>query len=168
MPTSRAGKRRSSPARGRGFTYIAVLAAVVIVGILAEAGRATTWHALKKDREAELLFRGLAYRNAIRSFHLAHGVFPRTLEDLEKDPKSPTRRHIRKLYADPTSKDEKPEWRLVRAIDVGIAGVASASSDTPLKQANFPVEVEKFTGAQSYSEWIFEYVPPLKPSAPKT
>jgi type II secretory pathway pseudopilin PulG len=156
MPTSRAGKRRSSPARGRGFTYIAVLAAVVIVGILAEAGRATTWHALKKDREAELLFRGLAYRNAIRSFHLAHGVFPRT------------RRHIRKLYADPTSKDEKPEWRLVRAIDGGIAGVASASSDTPLKQANFPVEVEKFTGAQSYSEWIFEYVPPLKPSAPKT
>lgn len=165
MRTSRAGKRRSS---ARGFTYVAVLAAVVIVGLIAEAGRGTTWHALKKDREAELLFRGLAYRNAIRSFHLAHGVFPRTLEDLEKDPKSPARRHIRRLYADPMSKDDKPEWRLVRAIDGGIAGVASASSEPPLKQANFPVEVEKFTGAQSYAEWIFEYVPPLKPSAPKT
>lgn len=164
MRTSRAGTRRSS---ARGFTYVAVLAAVVIIGIVAEAGRATTWHALKADREAELIFRGLAYRNAVRSFHLANGVFPRTLEDLEKDPRSPTKRHIRRLYRDPMAKDEKAEWRLVRAIDGGIAGVASASSDTPLKQANFPVELEKFTGAQSYAEWIFEYVPPQKPAAPK-
>jgi type II secretory pathway pseudopilin PulG len=147
---------------------VAVLAAVVIVGILAEAGRATTWRALKADREAELLFRGLAYRNAVRSFHLANGVFPRTLEDLEKDPKSPTRRHIRRLYRDPMATDEKGEWRLVRAIDGGIAGVSSASSEPTLKQANFPLELEKFTGAQSYSEWIFEYVPPPKPAAPKT
>jgi type II secretory pathway pseudopilin PulG len=146
---------------------VTVLAAVIIVGIVAEAGRATTWRALKADREAELIFRGLAYRNAVRSFHLANGVFPRTLEDLEKDPRSPTRRHIRRLYRDPMVKDEKGEWRLVRAIDGGIAGVASASSEPPMKQANFPVELEKFTGAQSYSEWIFEYVPPLKPPVPK-
>ena len=160
MRTSRAGKRRSS---ARGFTYVTVLAAVVIVGIVAEAGRATTWRALKADREAELIFRGLAYRNAIRSFHVTNGVLPRSLEDLEKDPRSPTKRHIRRLYRDPVSKDDKGEWRLVTAIDGGIAGVASASSEQPLKQANFPVELEKFTGAQSYSEWIFEYAPPRKP-----
>ena len=63
------------------------------------------------------------------------------------------------------SKDEKGEWRLIRAIDGGIAGVASASTDGPLKQANFPPELLKFTGAKSYSEWLFEYVPP--PVAPK-
>lgn len=141
-----------------------VLAAVLIVGIVAEAGRATTWRALKADREAELLFRGLAYRNAIRSFHLANGVYPRSLEDLEKDPRSPTKRHIRRLYRDPVSRDEKGGWRLVTASDGGIAGVASASREPPLKQANFPVEVEKFTGAQSYSEWVFEYTPPRKPA----
>jgi type II secretory pathway pseudopilin PulG len=165
MQTSRAGKRRSSAARG--FTYVTVLAAVVVLGIVAEAGRATTWRALKADREAELIFRGLAYRNAIRSFHLTHGAFPRSLQDLEKDPRSHAKRHIRKLYAEPMAKDEQGEWRLLVAPGGGIAGVASASSEEPLKKANFPVELEKFTGAQSYAEWIFEYTPPLKPPAPK-
>jgi len=58
------------------------------------------------------------------------------------------------------AKDEKGEWRLVRSIDGGIAGVASASADEPLKQANFPPQLERFTGARAYSEWIFEYAPP--------
>jgi type II secretory pathway pseudopilin PulG len=151
--------------RARGFTYVMVLAAVIIVGIVVQAAHATTWRLVRADREAELIFRGTAYRNAIRSFHQANGVFPRTLEDLVKDPKSPGRRHIRALYRDPTSKDEKGEWRLIRAIDGGIAGVASASSDEPLKQANFPPELIKLTGAKSYAEWMFEYVPP--PVAPK-
>ena len=152
--------------RQPGFTYLVVLAAVVVLGIVAEAARATTWRALKADREAELVFRGLAYRNAIRSFHLAHGTFPRSLEDLEKDPRSPSKRHIRKLYRDPMAKDDKGEWRLLIAAGGGIAGVASASSEEPLKKANFPPELDKFTGAQSYAEWLFEYTPPPKPAAP--
>lgn len=155
MPTSRAG--RSS---ARGFTYLVVLAAVVIVGIVVEAAHATTWRLIRVDREAELLFRGQAYRNAIRSFHQAHGVFPRTLDDLVKDPRSASRRHLRALYADPMAKDAKAGWRLVRAADGGIAGVASAASDEPLKQANFPPALERFNGAKSYAEWIFEYTPP--------
>ena len=153
--------------RQAGFSYLVVLAAVVVVGIVAEAARATTWRALKADRESELLFRGFAYRNAIRSFHLVHGTFPRTLEDLEKDPRFPSKRHIRKLYRDPMAKEEKGEWRLLMAAGGGIAGVSSASGEEPLKKANFPLELEKFTGAQSYSEWIFEYTPPPKPPQPK-
>jgi type II secretory pathway pseudopilin PulG len=149
-----------------GFTYVMVLAAVVVVGIVVQAANETTWRLMRVDREAELLFRGTAYRNAIRSFHQTNGVFPRSLEDLVKDPKSVGRRHIRELYRDPTSKDEKGEWRLIRAIDGGIAGVASASADEPLKKANFPPQLLKFTGAKSYSEWMFEYVPPPVPPKP--
>jgi hypothetical protein len=51
----------------------------------------------------------------------------------------------------------------------GISGVASASAEEPLKQANFPLGLEKLTGAKSYSDWVFEYVPlpaaPAKPGA---
>lgn len=155
MPTSRAGTARNSA----GFTYIAVLAAVVILGIVAEAAQLASWRALRADREAELLFRGQSYQRAIASFHKANGAFPRTLEALEKDPSSAARRHIRTLYRDPVAKDEKGAWRLVHAPGGGIAGVASASGDEPLKQANFPPEFERFTGAKAYSEWIFEYVP---------
>jgi type II secretory pathway pseudopilin PulG len=153
--------------RTGGFTYVMVLAAVVIVGIVVEAAHVTTWRVMRVDREAELLFRGQAYSNAVKSFHQANGMFPRTLEDLVKDPRSSSgKRHIRALYRDPMAKDEKADWRLIRAIDGGIAGVASASGDEPLKQANFPPELLKFTGAKSYSEWLFEYVPPTGPVKP--
>jgi hypothetical protein len=58
------------------------------------------------------------------------------------------------------NKEEKAEWLLIRAADGGISGVASQSKDEPLKQANFPKEFEKFAGAKSYAEWVFEYQPP--------
>ncbi len=143
----------------RGFSYVMVLAAVVIVGIVLEAAQLTTWRVLQADREAELLFRGRAYRNAIRDFYQANGAFPRSLEDLLKDPRSASRKYIRELYVDPM---RKGEWTLVRA-GGGIAGVASTSREEPLKQANFPTEFEKFSGAKSYADWIFEYVPPPRP-----
>jgi hypothetical protein len=141
-----------------------VLAAVVVVGIVAEVAQVATWRVLRADREAELLFRGRAYRDAIASFHQSNGQYPRSLEDLLKDPRSASRRHLRALYRDPMAQDEKAEWRLVRAPDGGIAGVSSAVRDEPLKKANFPAGFEHFAGAGSYSEWIFEYVP--APPAP--
>lgn len=144
-----------------------VLVAIVVVGIVMEAARVTTWRVVRADREAELIFRGLAYRNAVRSFHEANGVFPRTFEDLLKDPRSVSRRHIRALYADPMAKDPSQPWRIIRASDGGIAGVSSASTEEPLKQANFPIELEQLTGAKSYSDWLFEYRPPPKPAAPR-
>ena len=152
---------RWRPARERGFSYALVLAAVVILGIVAEAAHVTTWRMLKAEREQELLFRGDAYRRAIQSYYEAGGAikqFPRSLDDLVKDSRTASgKHHIRALYPDPMSRDEKPEWTLLRAADGGISGVASQSKDEPLKQANFPKEFEKFAGAKSYTEWIFEY-----------
>ncbi len=147
----------------RGFSYAMVLAAVVIVGIVVEAAHVTTWRIVRADREAELLFRGRAYRNAIQSFYQSNGAFPRSLEELLKDPRSSSKKHIRALYPDPLGKGE---WTLVRSTG-GISGVASASREEPLKQANFPTGFEKFSGAKSYSDWIFEYTPAPVPATPK-
>jgi len=60
---------------------------------------------------------------------------------------------------------ERKEWSLVSS-GLGITGVASTSKKEPLKQANFPQALEKFTGAKSYSEWVFEYVPPPRQQKP--
>jgi type II secretory pathway pseudopilin PulG len=142
---------------------VIVLAALVIIAIVLEAAQVTTWRVVRSDREAELLFRGQAYRNAIASFYQSNGAFPRSLEDLLKDPRSVSKRHIRALYPDPLSKDPKQEWRLVR-VGGGISGVASTSSDEPIKRANFPAGFESFAGARSYSDWVFEFTPlPEKP-----
>lgn len=165
MQTSPAGKATSSQ---RGFTYAAVLAAVVIVGIGAEVTYLSMVRIVQAEKEAELLFRGQAYRRAIESFYKTNGSYPRSLDDLLKDPRSPSRRHIRVLYPDPMAKEAKQGWQLIPSIDGGVGGVASRSTDKPIKTANFPDIFDKFNGAQSYSEWIFEYVAPVPVIPPKT
>jgi type II secretory pathway pseudopilin PulG len=163
MNTASLAVQRRHPAKERGFSYALVLAAVVILGIVAEAAHLTTWRLLKADREQELLFRGNAYRRAIQSYYEAGTAikqYPRSLDDLLKDPRTASgKRHIRALYRDPMNKDEKAEWTLIRAADGGISGVASQSKDEPLKQANFPKDFEKFAGAKSYADWVFEHQP---------
>lgn len=164
MPISTAGKGASSQ---RGFSYAMVLAAVVIVGILAEAAHVTTWRLVKAERESELLFRGQAYRRAIESFYISNGRYPHALEDLVRDPGSASRRHLRALYSDPMGKGENKEWTVVRAKDGGVAGVASTSTEEPLKKANFPKGFENLAGAKSYAEWIFEYAAPASVQPPR-
>lgn len=159
---STAGKRLNNQ---RGYTYILALAAVLIVAIFAEAASVMTSRTVQAGKETELLFRGRAYQSAIKSYHRFGGTFPRTLEDLLKDPRSPNRRHIRALYADPMAK-EGQDWLLIRSTDGGIAGVASQNKREPLKKTNFPKGLEKLENATSYSEWIFEYAVSQTLSAP--
>src|SRR5262249_14916263 len=106
---------------------------------------------------------------AIESFRTVNGQYPRELQDLVRDPHSPSRRHLRALYPDPMSAQYGPAqygpakseggWQLIRAADGGIQGVASRSAEEPLKKANFPKRWQQFEKAKSYREWSFEYVP---------
>ncbi|HLQ26620.1 MAG TPA: type II secretion system protein [Acidiferrobacterales bacterium] len=155
-----AGKLRKS--NQHGFTYIMVLVAVIIVGLLAGVGTQVVSRLLKADREAELLFRGQAYKNAIKHYYDTGRTFPRSLDELLLDPRFANKRYLRALYPDPMGKDKK-EWVLIRAPDGGISGVASAGKEPPLKQVNFPKGLETFQAAKSYSDWIFEYVPKQGP-----
>ncbi len=161
MPISTVGKARIN--KERGFTYVMVLVAVVVVGLLVGVGHEVTSRIVQADREAELIFRGLAYKNAIKRYHTTNQAFPRSLEDLLKDPNRAHKRYLRSLYVDPMAKGEQT-WTLMRAANGGISGVASSGTDTPIKQANFPKEMESFAGAQSYSDWVFEYVPKQMPT----
>lgn len=163
--TLQAGKHSSSQA---GFTYLIVLAAIVVLAIMAEAATLLTSRVIKADKEAELIFRGQAYRRAIESYYHAVKtiktvktvktvkIYPRSLDDLLLDPRYSYRRHIRTLYADPMTKQP---WTLIQAPDGGIMGVSSSSQDEPLKSNNFPKELKTFTGATQYSQWIFEFIP---------
>jgi type II secretory pathway pseudopilin PulG len=115
--------------RSRGFTYLTILFVVAIMGGgLALVGG--LWHtASLRDREAELLYAGDQYRKAIERYYLSGpGQYPRSLEDLLKDPRKPaTERHLRKLYPDPIT--GKPEWGMVKAPDGGIMGVRTTSEE---------------------------------------
>lgn len=148
-----------------------MLVAVLVMGILAQGAVTLASVEMQREREAELLFRGLAYQRAIRGYYLAgtrHAggkqTLPRSLDDLLKDPRAQHLRHLRGLYADPMAAPGE-SWLLIRDVDGGIAGVASASRAEPLRRANFPRGLERFAGAKSYSEWVFGFVPP-RPAVP--
>jgi type II secretory pathway pseudopilin PulG len=136
-----------------------MLAMILIMAITAGVAEEVASQRRQAEREVELLYRGTAYVHAIKSFYDANGQYPRQLEDLIKDPRVAHRRHMRALYSDPMAKGDAKQWQLVQAIDGGIAGVVSTSTNEPLKKANFPIDLKQFEQAKSYKEWIFEYVP---------
>lgn len=162
--------------RQHGFTYLGLLFAIAIMGaVLAAAGE--LWHtARQREKEAQLLFVGDAFRRAIGLYYertpgtVKH--FPKTLDDLLRDNRYLTvQRYLRQIYPDPMT--GKPDWGLVRAPDGGIMGVHSKSGEKPLKVGNFETpEDRQFTGKTKYSEWVFAYAPaaaqtqtqPAKPS----
>ena len=147
--------------RQRGFTYLTVLFIVaILLGGLAMVGE--VWEtSAKREKEADLLFVGNQYRRAIARFYegTPGGVkrYPRTLEELLKDPRQPsTQRFLRRLYPDPFG---AAEWGIVKAPDGGVAGVYSLSEEKPLKTANFRLRDAGFDGAQRYADWKFIYSP---------
>lgn len=144
-----------------GFTYILVLVALVVVGILAGATAIPVSQEIKRDKEETLLFAGIAYRNAIQSYYQANnkaGQYPKRLEDLILDNRVLYKRHIRQLYPEPTT----GEWQLLRNSEGGITGVVSPSQAEPLKRSGFPAGYEAFENAAHYSDWVFEYQPHRK------
>jgi type II secretory pathway pseudopilin PulG len=143
----------------RGFTYLGILIAVVVLGIMLTAvGR--IWSVTEqRERELQLLFVGHEIRMAIAAYY-AHGHhYPQGLEDLVSDPQSPIpRRYLRRLYADPMT--GAPDWQLLAAPgDAGIMGVASTSKLKPIKRTGFIPADLAFEDADCYCLWQFVYVP---------
>jgi type II secretory pathway pseudopilin PulG len=157
MPTGKAAQS--------GFTYLYVLMLIALIGMgLAAAG--TLWHTdAQRAREAELLFIGAQYRQAIRSYYAldpAQPRLPQNIDDLLHDRRRPDIvRHLRRAYRDPLTGGE---FALIRAPDTqGIVGVVSQATGRPFKIAGFLPEDETFSDAVSYAEWRFVFTLPAIP-----
>jgi type II secretory pathway pseudopilin PulG len=159
-------KARGNGYRNGGFTYLALMLAIVVMGVL--LGAATeVWHTgMQREKERELLFVGNQFRMAIAQYYLQHAKLPHNLEDLLKDSQyAYTQRYLRKIYRDPMTGTN--EWGLVRRADGGIAGVHSLSDKQPIKIAGFGVTGNSFDGAVKYSDWVFAYQSRQVPAAKK-
>ena len=154
----------------KGATLLTVLVLVVILGLTASMAGQSLGALMQREREAELLWRGQQFRQAIGSYynvkHGAQQMYPAKLEDLLRDPRFPgVVRHLRRLYVDPmTGKD----WEVVKDPAEKIIGVRSTSDLEPFQQAGFPRGLEDLEGKTAYREWEFVFVPPKKTTQPQT
>jgi type II secretory pathway pseudopilin PulG len=150
----------------RGFTYLAFLLFIAVAGAgLAAYGELASFGA-QREKEAELLFRGEQYREAIASYYRKEQRYPAKLADLLEDKRYPMPvRHLRKLYPDPIT---GRAWAVVEAPgDAGVMGVYSPSQEAPIKSGNFSEKNQAFAEASAdgrkYSDWKFIHSP-LGPS----
>jgi len=160
-----------------GFTYIGLLIAVVFFGLGAVGAARLLAATEQAEREAELLFIGHQFRQAIQSYVQSGpqaGRYPPTLQDLLQDSRSPTpKRHLRRMFVDPLTGGA--DWGLVMAPEGGIMGVHSLSEREPRKRAGFdPADADFELALQrqqaqgldataatpySYRDWKFIYRP---------
>jgi type II secretory pathway pseudopilin PulG len=167
----------------RGFAYIALLVAIVIIGISLGAAGKYWSNVVLRDKEEELIFRGDQYRTAIERYYKAVpglAQYPSSIDDLLMDSRTPAgMRHLRQRYKDPISGEDFVEIR--NAVTRRIIGVNSPSDKQPLKQANFPdiygnlqsfpragfpTDGNDFIGKSKYSEWLFvSSIPEVVPGA---
>jgi len=145
----------------RGFTYMALLVAIIIIGIsLGSAARFWQNFSLR-EKEMELLFRGEQYRQAIERYYFGmpgRMQYPASLDELLKDSRSPSgKRYLRQKYKDPISGEEFVEVR--DQLSKRIIGVHSPSDKEPLRKGNFPEQYKDFEGKDKYSDWVFSFVP---------
>jgi type II secretory pathway pseudopilin PulG len=146
----------------RGFTYIWILFAVALAGIvLAAAGQVWQTEA-RREKEVELMFVGEQFRQALASYYESSPGMPKrypdSLEKLLADDRFPkVKRHLRKIFHDPTT--GKSEWGLVKKPGIGIVGIYSLSPQRPFKRGNFPSRYATFANAASYKDWEFIYLP---------
>lgn len=153
------GKRKNT----QGFTYLAVLFVVALLSLNLTLASTLYSFAQKREREAQLIFVGNQFKQAISSYYQStpgtQKRYPTNLQELLQDNRFvSTRRHLRKIFIDPITHTK--DWGLVIAPDGGVMGVYSLSSKNALKISGFEITNVAFEGKSQYNEWEFTYLPP--------
>jgi type II secretory pathway pseudopilin PulG len=145
--------------RSAGYALITALLLLVIASLAVTLAVQKAQTGAQREREAELLFVGDQFRQAIRAYASAPGLpsqYPEALEDLLADKRWPvTRRYLRRIYMDPVM--GKADWELDKA-QGRIVGVHSPSERAPLRHAGFSQDDAAFEQAETYADWRFSAV----------
>ena len=119
----RPGLRRH--ARQSGYILLTLLLFVSLLVIAALAVYPTVAFQVRRDREEEMVHRGVQYSRAIKRYYKKFGTYPPTIEALQN---TQNIRFLRKRYKDPvTGKD----FKILRLTDIQMAfgpGIQGAQS----------------------------------------
>ena len=164
------GKRPRPVLWQRGFTMVAVLAAMFLLALGTQAVMTVVSQQAQRDREAELLQIGAAFAQAIGAYYESSPGsvkrWPQSLEDLADDKRFVgIHRHIRQVYLDPITRSTN--WGLLRTSDGAIYGVYSLSDAAPIRSGGVEIGNLNLAPASRYADWQFVYQTPLVNSKPK-
>src|SRR5438105_6630694 len=109
----------------QGFTLVAIVIGIAILMSLIAAVAASIGVVMKRDREAELIFRGRQYARAVGLFQRRYGRYPNKLKELyENRPRT-----IRHLWKDPMCNcDFQP---LIQGMPCGPIGIGQQPPGAP-------------------------------------
>jgi len=108
--------RRKASGKQEGYILLFLLLIVCIMTIMVATAVTTIKFKIRRDREEEMVHRGVQYTRAIRAYYRKFNRFPAKIEDLENTNQL---RFLRKRYKDPiTGKD----FKLVHFGEVKMAG----------------------------------------------
>ena len=110
--------------RDGGYLLLAIMLMMALMIIAATVAAPKVVQQIKRDREEEMIHRGVQYARAIKRFYKKNGRYPATLDDLDKG----QIKYLRQRYKDPLAKDGK--WKLLNYADIATL-LNTAAPGTP-------------------------------------
>ncbi|HEX3372073.1 MAG TPA: type II secretion system protein, partial [Candidatus Acidoferrales bacterium] len=101
---------RAAGSREAGFTLLMVVFLVAIMSITALAVAPNLLTEGRREKEADMIWRGEQYQRAILLYYRKFGKYPTKIEDLTKQTNGV--RFLRQAYTDPMNKDDG-SWRFI-------------------------------------------------------
>jgi type II secretory pathway pseudopilin PulG len=121
-------RRRSQ----RGYILLTLMLFVALLTIGALALVENIESQIKRDREEEMIHRGVQYSRAVRHFYKKFGRYPNSIADLEN---TNNYRSLRKRYKDPMSRDpatgKEKDFKLLHITDVQISFASGVPGAPP-------------------------------------
>ena len=103
-----AGLPRRSACAEAGYAMAALLVALAVMAVVLGAAMPTWSHMIRREKEEELIFRGLQYARAINQYQRKFAnASPQSLDVLIEQ------RLLRKKFRDPMATDEKGEFQML-------------------------------------------------------
>jgi hypothetical protein len=123
IPSRKCARKRGAQ-RGYALLMVIFFTALLLISTMVAAPRILTEG--KREKEAEMIWRGKQYVRGVKLYYRKMGRFPTSLDDLTK-PKTGSLRFMRQAYKDPMSTGDGT-WRLIY---VGPAGQLIGSLKPP-------------------------------------
>lgn len=150
--------------RQAGFAYLALLTVIAASLISLSVAMPDLYQSAKREREAQLIFAGLQYQQALKLFYEYPNAsierYPVSLDELMQDNRGlKPIYHLRRLYRDPMTKSG--EWALILNEQQQIIGVHSYSNAPLLKThiSSPGVIIENTGNTATYADLKFIYQP---------